>query len=64
MVRSIGADRVIDYTKEDFTKSPERYDVIIDNVGSHSLLECTRVLTPTGTYVMIGGSKGLGYSHG
>src|SRR4029450_3047187 len=58
MVRSIGADHVIDYTKEDFAKSPERYDVMIDNVGNHSLLECTRVLTPKGTYVMIGGPKG------
>src|SRR6266540_4502095 len=58
LVRSIGADHVIDYTKEDFTKSPERYDVMIDNVGNHSLLECTRVLTPKGTYVMIGGPKG------
>ncbi len=58
VVRSIGADHVIDYTKEDFTKSPERYDVMIDNVGNHSLLECTRVLTPKGTYVMIGGPKG------
>jgi NADPH:quinone reductase-like Zn-dependent oxidoreductase len=55
LVRSLGADHVIDYTKEDFTKAAERYDVIIDNVGNHSLLECKRVLTPKGIYVLIGG---------
>jgi NADPH:quinone reductase-like Zn-dependent oxidoreductase len=55
MVQSLGADHVIDYTKEDFTKGAERYDVIIDNVANHSLSECRRVLTPKGKYVMIGG---------
>src|SRR4029434_8669968 len=55
LVRSLGADRVLDYTQEDFTKTAERYDVIIDNVGNHSLLECKRVLTPKGIYVLIGG---------
>jgi len=55
MVRSLGADHVIDYTKEDFTKSAQRYDVILDNVTNRSLLECRRVLTPKGKYVMIGG---------
>ena len=55
LVRSLGADHVIDYIKEDFTKAAERYDVIIDNVGNHSLLECKRVLTPKGIYVLIGG---------
>jgi NADPH:quinone reductase-like Zn-dependent oxidoreductase len=55
MVRSLGADHVIDYTKEDFTKSGLRYDVILDNVVNHSLSECRRVLTPKGKYVMIGG---------
>jgi hypothetical protein len=54
-VRSLGADHVIDYTKEDFTKSGQRYDVILDNVGNHSVLECTRALNPQGKYVMIGG---------
>jgi len=54
LVRSIGADRVIDYTREDFTKDPERYDLIVDNVGTHSLLEYKRVLNPNGIYVMIG----------
>src|SRR5207248_1263150 len=55
MVRSLGADHVIDYTKEDFTKGEQRYDVILDNVANHSLSECKRVLTPKGKYVMIGG---------
>ena len=58
MVRSLGADRVIDYTKEDFTRAQERYDLILDNVGNHSLSACRRVLTPRGRYVMIGGPKG------
>ena len=55
MVKSLGADQVIDYTKEDFAKGSERYDVILDNVPNHSLSEIRRILTPTGKYVMIGG---------
>jgi NADPH:quinone reductase-like Zn-dependent oxidoreductase len=55
LVRSIGADHVIDYTKEDFTKSNERYDVILDNVGTQPLSGFRRVLKPKGIYVMIGG---------
>jgi NADPH:quinone reductase-like Zn-dependent oxidoreductase len=55
MVRSLGADHVVDYTKEDFAKSGQRYDVILDNVPNHSLSECRGVLTPKGKYVMIGG---------
>src|SRR5881394_3178633 len=55
LVKSLGADQVIDYTKEDFTKANERYDVMLDNVGNHSLSECKGVLTPTGKYVLIGG---------
>jgi NADPH:quinone reductase-like Zn-dependent oxidoreductase len=55
LVKSLGADHVIDYTKEDFTKSAERYDVMLDNVGNHSLSECRGVLTPNGKYVLIGG---------
>jgi NADPH:quinone reductase-like Zn-dependent oxidoreductase len=55
LVRSLGADQVIDYTKEDFTKGGQRYDVILDNVANHSLLECRRVLKPQGIYVLIGG---------
>src|SRR6266513_451795 len=55
LVKSLGADQVIDYTKEDFTKGAERYDVMLDNVGNHSLSECRAVLTPNGKYVLIGG---------
>src|SRR5437667_1267957 len=55
LVRSLGADHVIDYTKEDFAKATERYDVILDNVPNDSLSDCRRILTPNGKYVMIGG---------
>ncbi|MGH9803965.1 MAG: NAD(P)-dependent alcohol dehydrogenase [Candidatus Acidiferrales bacterium] len=61
MVRSIGADRVIDYSQEDFTKSGQRYDLIFDLVANHSLLACTRALNPKGTYVGAG-ILGLGHS--
>lgn len=54
MLRSIGADQVIDYTQEDFTQSSERYDLIVDIPGNHSLSECRRALTTKGTYVLIG----------
>src|SRR5947199_1392521 len=55
LVRSLGADHVIGYTKEDFAKGEQRYDVILDNVPNHSLSECRRILNPNGKYVMIGG---------
>src|ERR1700676_2015320 len=55
LVRSLGADHVIDYTKEDFAKGERRYDVILDNVPNHSLSECRRILNPNGKYVLIGG---------
>src|SRR5215208_3559745 len=58
MVRSIGADRVIDYTKEDFTKSAERYDLVIDDVGNHPLSALRDVLKPGGRYIMVGGRSG------
>src|SRR5262249_10535071 len=54
LVRSIGADQVVDYTKEDFTKRPERYDLLFDNIGNHSFSERRRVLNPNGICVMVG----------
>ena len=55
MVRSIGADHVIDYTREDFTRKDQRYDFILDNVANHSLSDLRRALTSTGTLVPNGG---------
>jgi NADPH:quinone reductase-like Zn-dependent oxidoreductase len=60
MVRSIGADHVIDYTQEDFTKRGRRYDLIFDCVGNHSLSESRRVLNPKGICVMVGDLTGRG----
>jgi len=54
MVRSIGADQVIDYMQEDFTQSGKRYDLILDVPGNHSFSALRRALTPKGTYVLIG----------
>jgi NADPH:quinone reductase-like Zn-dependent oxidoreductase len=58
MVRSIGADHVIDYTQADFTKQGRCYDLILDCVGNHSLSAVRRVLNPTGAYVIVGGPSG------
>src|SRR6267143_4238291 len=55
LVKSLGADHVIDYTKEDFTKGDQKYDAILDNVANRSLSECRKVLTPNGRFVLIGG---------
>src|SRR5436305_1152243 len=55
LVRSLGADHVVDYTKEDFAKADQRYDVILDNVGTQPLSGFRRVLVPKGIYVIIGG---------
>lgn len=55
LVRSLGAAHVIDYTKEDFTKGVQRYEVILDNVGNQPLLRMRRALFPNGRYIMIGG---------
>ena len=54
MVRSLGADQVIDYTNEDFTQTEQAYDVMLDLVGTRSLSDCRRALTPRGTYVVVG----------
>ncbi len=56
MASSIGADQVIDYTQEDFTKSGERYDLILAANGYHPILDYKRALSPRGIYVMAGGS--------
>jgi NADPH:quinone reductase-like Zn-dependent oxidoreductase len=58
LVRSIGADHVIDYTRDDFTRGDQRYDLMLDLIGNHSLSRCRRVLTPNGTFVMLGGQSG------
>jgi NADPH:quinone reductase-like Zn-dependent oxidoreductase len=58
MVRSIGADHVIDYTNEDFTRSDARYNLMLDVAGSRSWSECKRVLNPDATLVIVGGPKG------
>ena len=54
LVRSIGADEVIDYTREDFTQTERPYDVMLDLVGTRSISDCRRALTPRGTYVVVG----------
>src|SRR6266498_1889657 len=54
LVRSIGADEVIDYTQNDFTTSNQRYDLILDCVGNHSFSACRRVLNPDGRFVGVG----------
>jgi NADPH:quinone reductase-like Zn-dependent oxidoreductase len=57
MVRSLGADHVVDYTKADFTAGDERYDLILDNVGNHSYYDLADVTKPEGYIVSVGGSK-------
>src|SRR6184192_2260833 len=59
MVRSIGADHVIDYTQEDFTQNGQRYDLILAVNGYHSIFDYKRALRPKGMYVMTGGSGAL-----
>lgn len=59
MIRSIGADRVIDYTQQDFTKGTERYDVIFDCISNHPLLAYRRILSPNGRVVIVGGPSKL-----
>jgi NADPH:quinone reductase-like Zn-dependent oxidoreductase len=59
MVRSIGADEVIDYTWHDFTANDQHYDLILDCIGNHAFSECRRVLSPKARFVMIGGPHDL-----
>jgi NADPH:quinone reductase-like Zn-dependent oxidoreductase len=58
MVRSIGADHVIDYAREDFTQSGQRYDLMVDMAGTRTLSDCRRALTSRGTYVVVGAPSG------
>jgi NADPH:quinone reductase-like Zn-dependent oxidoreductase len=58
LVRSIGADRVVDYSREDFARSEQRYDLMFDNAGSRSWSECKHVLEPHATVVLVGGQMG------
>ena len=58
LLRSLGADQLIDYTQEDFIQSGGQYDMILDVIGHRSALACKRALTPTGRYYMAGGSTG------
>lgn len=62
LVQSLGADRVIDYTHEDFTRGEDRYDLVFDNIENRSLSECRRILTPKGTLILNSGTgaRGLG----
>jgi NADPH:quinone reductase-like Zn-dependent oxidoreductase len=62
LVRSLGADHVIDYTRADFTRREPRYDVVFDLVGNRSLNDCRRALTPTGTLILSGGGVSQGGS--
>ncbi|WP_059174037.1 NAD(P)-dependent alcohol dehydrogenase [Bacillus sp. FJAT-27445] len=59
MLKSLGADHVIDYTQEDFTQNEQLYDLILDVVGTRPIFDYERVLNPNGTYVMVGGSISL-----
>ena len=58
LLASIGATHLIDYTEEDFTARPSRYDVVFDAIGNHPLSRCRRVVAPGGTYLMVGGPSG------
>ncbi len=57
MLRSLGADHVIDYSREDFTRGRQRYDVLLDNIGNHTITACRRVVAPHGKYLMAGGPR-------
>lgn len=57
LVRSLGADHVVDYATQDFTATERRYDIILDNVGNRPLRDCRRTLKSSGVYVMVSGPK-------
>ncbi|HZR95527.1 MAG TPA: NAD(P)-dependent alcohol dehydrogenase [Gaiellaceae bacterium] len=57
LVRSLGAERVVDYTREDFTKTGERYDLVVDNAGGRSPLTLRSLLAPSGTLVVVGAAR-------
>ncbi len=61
LVRSIGADHVVDYTREDFTQNGQRYDLILDNVASRSFSDLRRTLAPQGKIIPNSGHAGMGY---
>lgn len=61
LVRSLGANHVIDYTREDFTQAGQRYDLILDNVANHSFTALRRMLTPQGVIIPNSGHSGMGY---
>ena len=61
MVRSLGADYVVDYTREDFTQSEKTYDLILDNVANRSFAACRRALAPNGVHIPNSGRAGMGY---
>ena len=58
LVRSLGADRVVDYGREDFTRSGRRYDLVLDMAGTHTLRACRRAMTPRGICVVVGAPSG------
>lgn len=64
LVRSLGADHVLDYTRDDFAEGEQRYDLILDIAGNPSLSRLRRVLTPAGTAVIVGGEEGGSFSGG
>jgi NADPH:quinone reductase-like Zn-dependent oxidoreductase len=57
MVRSLGADHVVDYKTDDFTQGAARYDIIFDNIGNHGFTDLASITNPDGVIVMVGGSK-------
>ncbi|MGA1824205.1 MAG: zinc-binding dehydrogenase [bacterium] len=59
LVKSLGADTIIDYTREDFTKDNQKYDFVFDTVGKSSFFKCTHLLKPGGVYI----SSDLGYNN-